>query len=46
MMETKKVELGNADYEVVGQFCYLGDKLKASRGAEACRICKIRLKKV
>ena len=38
----KKVRLGNSDYEVVDQFCYLGDMLSAGGGAEASSVMRVR----
>ena len=32
--DDKKTRLGNVEYEVVDQFCYLGDMLSARGGAE------------
>ena len=38
----KKIKLGNGDYEVVDQFCYLGDMLSAGGGAEASSVMRVR----
>ena len=38
----KKIKLGNGDYEVVDQFCYLGDMLSAGGGAEASSVMLVR----
>ena len=38
----KMIKLGNSDYEVVDQFCYLGDMLSAGGGAQASSIMRVR----
>ena len=38
----KAVELDVNKYEVVNQFCYLGDMIIAGSGAEACTIARVR----
>ena len=38
----KKISLDGVEYDVVDQFCYLGDMLSAGGGAEACTIARIR----
>ena len=40
--DDKKFRLGNIEYEVVDQFCYLGDMLSERGGAEACSISRVR----
>lgn len=40
--ESKNVEVDGVEYEVVNQFCYLGDMLSAGGGAEASSIARIR----
>ena len=40
--EIKKVELNGTEYEVVNQFCYLGDMLSAGGGAEASTVARVR----
>ena len=40
--EDKKFELDNVDYEVADQFCYRGNMLYASGGAEASAISHVR----
>ena len=39
----KKIKLGNSDYEVVDQFCYLGDMWSAGGGAEASSVMRLDL---
>ena len=39
--DDEKVRLDNIEYEVVDQFCYLGDMLSARGGAEASSISPI-----
>ena len=38
----KSVELNGTEYEVVDQFCYLGDMLSAGGGAEASTVARVR----
>ena len=40
--QSKSVKMGGIDYEVVDQFCYLGDMLNAGGGAEASSIARVR----
>ena len=38
----RKVDIDGNEYEVVDQFCYLGDMLSAGGGAEASSVCRVR----
>ena len=40
--ENKKILLDSIEYEVVDQFCYLGDMLSAGGGAEASTIARVK----
>ena len=40
--EDKKIYLDDIEYEIVGQFCYLGDMLSAGGGAEASTVTRVR----
>ena len=41
-VDYKAVELDGNKYEVVNQFCYLGDVISAGGGAEASTIARLR----
>ena len=38
----EKVNLANCELEVVDKFCYLGDMIDASGGAESTTICRLK----
>ncbi len=38
----EKVEFSDVSLECMDEFCYLGDKLSAGGGAEACSVARVR----
>ena len=40
--ENKKILLDSIEYDVVDQFCYLGDMLSAGGGAEASTVARVK----
>ena len=40
--QTEKIVIGDYAYDVVQQFCYLGDMLNAGGGAKASSVCSTR----